>query len=45
MDPAHEEHDSMIDWAEGEFQPEHFDCSEVIFHDPVERMKNIEEGS
>jgi hypothetical protein len=43
MDPAHEEHDSMLDWAGGEFHPEHFVCSEVIFDDPAERLKNLDE--
>ncbi|MDP2157502.1 MAG: plasmid pRiA4b ORF-3 family protein [Nitrospirota bacterium] len=43
MDPAHEEHDSMLNWAGGDFHPEHFDCSEVVFDDPAERLKNMEE--
>lgn len=43
MDPAHEEHGSMLDWAGGEFQPEHFDCAEVLFDDPEERLKHMEE--
>ena len=43
MDPSHDEHDSMLEWAGGEFQPEHFDCLEVIFEDPAERLENLEE--
>ncbi len=43
MDPKHEEHDSMLEWAGGEFNPEHFDCSEVVFDDPSERLKNLDE--
>ena len=42
MDPDHEEHDSMLEWAGGEFHPEHFDCSEVVFDDPAERLANLD---
>lgn len=42
MDPDHEEHDSMLEWAGGEFHPEHFDCSEVVFDDPVERLESLD---
>jgi len=45
MDPSHKEHDSMLTWAGGEFHPEHFDCSEVLFDDPSERLTNMEEDS
>lgn len=41
MDPDHEEHDSMLEWAGGEFHPEHFDCTEIVFDDPAERLKNL----
>ena len=34
---------SMIQCLSGEFHPEHFDCSEVIFEDPAERLENLEE--
>ena len=43
MDPGHEEHDSMLEWAGGEFHPEHFDCAEVIFDDPAERLEKLYE--
>ena len=43
MDPGHEEHDSMLKWAGGEFHPEHFDCAEVIFDDPAERLEKLYE--
>ncbi|MDP2156142.1 MAG: plasmid pRiA4b ORF-3 family protein [Nitrospirota bacterium] len=42
MDPDHEEHDSMLEWVGGEFHPEHFACSQVIFDDPAERLKNLD---
>jgi hypothetical protein len=42
MDPGHEEHDSMLEWAGGEFHPEHFDCTEVVFDDPAERLNNLD---
>ena len=43
MDPGHKEHDSMLEWAGGEFHPEHFDCAEVIFDDPAERLEKLYE--
>lgn len=39
MDPAHEEHDEMLEWVGGEFDPEAFDAEEVIFEDPQKRWK------
>ena len=38
-DPKHEEHDEMLEWVGGEFDPEHFDKKEVVFNDPEERRK------
>ena len=38
-DPKHEEHDEMLEWVGGEFDPEHFDKKEVVFNDPGERRK------
>jgi hypothetical protein len=37
--PNHEEHKEMLEWAGGEFDPEHFDVKEVIFDDPDKRRK------
>ncbi|MCG2735815.1 MAG: plasmid pRiA4b ORF-3 family protein [Candidatus Methanoperedenaceae archaeon] len=37
--PDHEEHDEMLEWAGGEFDPEQFDCEEVSFNDPGKRLK------
>jgi len=37
--PNHEEHEKMLEWIGGEFDPEHFDVKEVIFDDPDERRK------
>ena len=42
MDPDHEEYESMLEWAGDEFHPEHFDCTEVVFDDPAERLKNLD---
>lgn len=39
MNPAHEEHDEMLEWAGGEFDPEAFNAAEVIFDDPQKRWK------
>lgn len=38
-DPNHEEHEGMLEWIGGEFDPEHFDVKEVSFGDPDERRK------
>jgi Plasmid pRiA4b ORF-3-like protein len=43
MDPDHKEHDSMLEWAGGEFHPEHFACPEVAFDDPAERLEMLDE--
>ena len=39
-DPNDEQHEEMLDWIGGEFNPEHFDSNEVTFDDPAERFKN-----
>ena len=33
-DPQHEEHDEMVEWYGDIFDPEKFDCTEVVFNDP-----------
>jgi len=38
-DPEHEEHERMLEWAGGEFDPEGFDIDEVYFDDPDEKKK------
>lgn len=38
-DPKHTEHDSMLDWIGGEFDPEYFNPDNVCFDDPNERRK------
>lgn len=37
--PKHEEHEEMLEWVGGEFDPEHFDVGEIVFDDPDERRK------
>jgi len=37
-DPDHEEYKEILDWFGGEFDPEHFDPQEVVFHDPDEYL-------
>ncbi len=39
QDPNHEEHKEMLEWAGGEFDPEHFDAKDVSFDDPNKRRK------
>ena len=42
-DINHDEHDSMLEWVGGEFHPEQFDCSAVVFDDPAERLEGLDE--
>jgi hypothetical protein len=37
--PEDEEHEEMLEWIGGDFDPEYFDPEEVIFDDPDERRK------
>ncbi|GFP27560.1 plasmid pRiA4b ORF-3 family protein [Candidatus Hakubella thermalkaliphila] len=37
--PNHEEHEEMMEWLGGEFDPEHFDVEDVSFDDPDKRRK------
>lgn len=37
--PDHEEHEEMLEWVGGEFNPEDFDVNEVKFDDPDKRWK------
>ncbi|MCK4762965.1 MAG: plasmid pRiA4b ORF-3 family protein [Candidatus Aminicenantes bacterium] len=39
MDPNHEEHEEMLEWAGIGFDPKHFNIDEIIFDDPAERRK------
>jgi len=37
--PEDEEHEEMLEWIGGDFDPEYFDPEEVVFDDPDERRK------
>jgi len=39
-DPENEQHEEILEWVGGRFDPEHFDPNEVTFDDPAERFKN-----
>jgi len=39
-DPDHPEHDSLVEWAEGSFNAEKFEASDVAFDDPQVRRKD-----
>lgn len=39
MDPEHEEHEEMLGWVGGDFDPEHFDIEEIFFDDPDDRWE------
>jgi hypothetical protein len=39
MDPTHEEHEGMLEWVGGDFDPEYFDINEIHFDDPTDRLK------
>jgi len=37
IDPTHDEHEDMLHWIGGTFDPEYFDPAKVKFDDPQER--------
>jgi len=43
-DPRHKEHDEMVEWHCGEFDPEAFDWKNVAFSDPTELFKLMSGG-
>jgi hypothetical protein len=43
MDPNDHRHDELLDWVDGDFSPEEFDCAEVIFDNPAKRLKMLKE--
>ena len=40
-EPAHEEHEYLLEWCGGSFDPDEFNPEEVEFVDPGERLKLI----
>lgn len=40
-DPNHEEHEEMMEWIGGDFDPEYFDIHKVVFDDPDKRRKIV----
>ena len=38
-DPDHEEHDEMLTWVGGSYDPRLFDCEKIHFDDPGKRWK------
>jgi Plasmid pRiA4b ORF-3-like protein len=39
MDPNHEGYDEMLEWAGGDFDPDHFDPDDVVFDNPKKRLQ------
>lgn len=39
IDPDHEQHEELLNWIGGSFDPEHFDTKEVVFENPNQRLK------
>ena len=39
QDPTHEEHESMLEWLGGRFDPGRFDPKRVKFDDPAHRYR------
>ena len=44
-DPSDPEHETMLEWVGGSFEPEEFDADKVTFDNPVERWRKSIEGS
>lgn len=40
-EPDNEEYQEMMKWLGGSYDPEYFDCSEIFFDDPEERLKTF----
>ena len=38
-DPDHEEYEETLEWLGGDFDPDHFNVSEVVFDDPEKRFE------
>jgi hypothetical protein len=38
QDPTHKEHERMLEWVGGEYDPEDFDAKKVEFSDPDQRL-------
>ena len=43
-DPAHPEHEELVAWVGGRFDPDEFDPAHVVFDDPQERLQFAMEG-
>lgn len=39
-DPEYSEHDEIVEWMGEFFDPEEFDCKEIVFDKPLKRLKN-----
>ena len=44
-DPNHEEHEALLTWIGGAFDPDHFSPGEMIFWDPRKRWRKAFEES
>jgi len=40
-DPNHEEHEALLEWLGGDFDPDDFSPAEVEFDDPRERLQHL----
>ena len=39
-DPGHPEHEFLLEWVGGSFDPEKFESSDVAFDDPKQRLRD-----
>ncbi|MBN2535465.1 MAG: plasmid pRiA4b ORF-3 family protein [Spirochaetales bacterium] len=39
--PDAEEYDEMMEWLGGKYDPDEFDCKQVVFDNPKKRLKNV----
>ncbi|MBU4485236.1 plasmid pRiA4b ORF-3 family protein [bacterium] len=42
-EPSHSEHESMLEWLGGEYDPEQFNIDDITFDNPNERLKMMRE--
>lgn len=41
MDPLHEQHEEMLEWVGGDFDPEEFNKEDIVFADPKVALKYL----
>lgn len=43
-DPKHKEYKNMIEWLGGHYNPDYFNCRDIVFSSPIKRLKEVVES-